>query len=440
MVKPIAAALIGLLSSAPLAAAQSWCAPQRADTGYVAFTGLTLWDGTGAAPKPGMTVLVHGDRIVEVGPGSAVRIPAGASVNDLEGKFAIPGLVESHGHVGSDVSGEDRRERAERRLCRALLGGITAIRDLAGDTRALGSLARDAKVGDIAAPDLYYAALWAGPAFFADPRTAQASAGEVPGSMPGMRAIDSTTDLRLAVAEAKGTGATAIKLYAALTPGLVAAATAEAHRQGMLVWAHASVGETLPMQVVAAGVDVISHAPLLASQLGRERYLALVRDSAPVTDSVLAAPVFDSLFAVMRARGTILDPTLFVYESLRPAVLPLAAAATVRAHRAGVPMVAGTDSLGSGDPGGWLPPNLYQELGLLVRDGGLSPVEALGAATRNGARAAGAEAQRGTIEPGKLADLVVLDADPTASIANVATVRLVVKRGAVYPGGPTLAP
>ena len=77
---------------------------------------------------------------------------------------------------------------------------------------------RDAKVGDIASPDLYFASLWAGPAFFSDPRTAQASAGEVPGSLPGMRAIDSTTDLRQAVAEARGTGATAIKLYAAMSP------------------------------------------------------------------------------------------------------------------------------------------------------------------------------------------------------------------------------
>jgi len=438
-VRRVLTALAAAITLAGPVAAQSWCAPQRADTGYVVLTGLTLWDGTGSVPKAGMTILLHGERVAAVGPAATVRVPAGASVRDLRGKFVIPGLLESHGHVGSDVSGEDSRERAERRLCRALLGGITAIRDMAGDTRALGSMARDAKVGDIASPDLYYAALWAGPAFFADPRTAQASAGEVPGSLPGMRAVDSTTDLRLAVAEAKGTGATAIKLYAALSPSLVAAATAEAHRQGMLVWAHASVGQTTPLEVVTAGVDVVSHAPLLASQLGRERYLALVRDSAPVTDSTFAAPVFDSLFAAMRARGTILDPTLFIYGAVRPALVQVAEAATIRAHRAGVSMVAGTDSLGSGDMGGWEPPNLYQELALMVRGGGLTAGEALGAATRNAARAVGALADRGTIEPGKLADLVVLDADPTTDIANVSTVRLVVKRGAIYRGGPTVA-
>ncbi len=399
---------------------------------------MTLWDGTGTASRTDVTILVHGDRIAAVGPARNVPIPSGAAVRDLTGAFVIPGLFESHGHVGSDVSGEDSRERAGRRLCRALLGGVTVIRDMAGDTRALGSMKRDARVGDIAAPDLYFAALWAGPAFFADPRTAQASAGEVPGTMPGMRAIDSTTDLRLAVAEAKGTGATAIKLYAALSPELVAAATAEAHRQGLLVWAHAAMGGVSPAQMVSAGVDVVSHAPLLARQLGGEGYAALVKDSAAVTAVTFTTPTFDSLFGMMRERGTILDPTLFIYPAVRASMVPIAAAVTVRAHEAGVLLVAGTDSLGSGDAGDWSPPNLYEELRLLVRDGGLTASEALGAATRTAARAVGALTDRGTVEPGKLADLVVLDADPTASISNIREVRLVVKRGAIYPGGPTL--
>ena len=132
---------------------------------------------------------------------------------------------------------------------------------MAGDTRAIVSMQRDAKVGDIAAPDLYFAALWAGPAFFSDPRTAQASAGEIPGSLPGMRAIDSSTDLLLAVAQARGTGA-----------------TAEAHRQGMLVWAHAAMAQVSPLQMTEAGVDAVSHATQVARQLGREGYAELIRD------------------------------------------------------------------------------------------------------------------------------------------------------------------
>ena len=425
-----------LLAAAPVSA-QSWCAPQRPDTGFVALTGVTLWDGTGAAPRPATTILLHDERIAAVFPDGAQPLPAATTVRAFKGKYVIPGLMDTHVHVGSDVSGEDARPRAERRLCRALLGGITSVRDMAGDTRALGSLKRDAKVGDIASPDLYFAALFAGPAFFSDPRTAQASAGEVPGSMPGMRAIDSTTDLRQVVAEAKGTGATAIKLYAALTPAVVAAATAEAHRQGMLVWAHAAMAQVSPLQMTEAGVNVLSHGSLFARQLGRDGYAALMKDSTGSIKGKFDTPGFDSLFNAMRRRGTILEPTLFIYSDERAALRPIGAEITRRARTFGIAIAAGTDSLGSGDEGGWQAPNLYEEMRLLVQQAGLTTAEALTAATRTAAVTMGTLAERGTVEPGKLADLVVLDADPLADIASIARVRLVVKRGAFYPGGPT---
>lgn len=436
-----AAWCIGLLVvlGAGAAPAQQWCAPQRADTGYTAYVGATVWDGTGAPARAGTTILVHGARIAAVYLDGAQPTPAGARTRDLSGRFVIPGLIDTHVHVATDVSGEDRRPRTELRLCRALMGGVTAARDMAGDTRALGSLARDAKVGDIASPDLYYAALWAGPDFFKDPRTALASAGEVPGSMPGMRAVDSTTDLRLAVAEAKGTGATAIKLYAALTPRVVAAIVPEAHRQGLLVWAHAAMAEVSPLQLTESGVDVLSHGTLVAWQVGRQRFAAWRADSTADPVALLAVPAFDSLLTAMRARGSILEPTLFVYSGDPARVRALAAAVARRALAAGVELAAGTDSLGSGDPGGWLPPNLDEELELLVGQAGLSPVQALTAATRNAARVVGAETEQGTVSPGKLADFVVLDADPLAAIGNVRRVRLVVKRGAAYAGGPTIA-
>ena len=297
----------------------------------------------------------------------------------------------------------------------------------------------DAKVGDIASPDLYFASLWAGLAFFSDPCTVQASAGEVPGSMPGMRAIDSTTDLRQAVAEARGTGATAIKLYAALSPELVVAATAEAHRQRLLVWAHASRAQVSPLQMTRAGVDVLSHGPRVARELPAAVYDTLVKDTTLSLRGRFDTPTFDTLFAEMRRRGTIMEPTLFIYlMDGRERLGAMAAELTRRANARGVMIVAGTDSLGSGDEGAWTLPNLHEELRLLVREAGLSTAGALAASTRNAARAVGAESERGTVEPGKLADFVVLDADPLADISNTATVRQVVKRGAVYAGGPTL--
>jgi imidazolonepropionase-like amidohydrolase len=427
------------LSLAASLSAQSWCAPQKPDSGFVAFTGVTLWDGTGAAARTGTTVLIHGERITAVFKDGSEPLPAGTAVRALPGKFVIPGLIDAHVHVGSDVSGEDARVRADRRLCRALLGGITAARDMAGDTRAIASMQRDAKVGDIASPDLYFASLWAGPAFFSDPRTAQASAGEVPGTLPGMRAIDSTTDLRQAAAEARGTRATAIKLYAAMSPELVAAATAEAHRQQLLVWAHASIAGVSPLQMTRAGVDVLSHGPRVARELPAAVYDTLAKDSTMSLRGRFDTPAFDTLFAEMRRRGTIMEPTLFIYMmDGRERLGAIAAEVTRRASARGVMIVAGTDSLGSGDEGAWTLPNLHEELRLLVREAGLSNADALAASTRNAARAVGALAERGAVEPGKLADFVVLDADPVADIANTARIRAVVKRGAFYPGGPTL--
>ncbi len=425
----------GALLLASSASAQSDCTPRHPAAGFRALTGLTLWDGTGSAARAGTTILIRDGRIAAIFADGTQALPESTIVHPLTGKYAIPGLIDTHVHVATDPSGEDSRARTERRLCRALLGGITAVRDMAGDVRALASLQRDARVGDIAAPDVYYAALWAGPAFFADPRTASASAGATPGSLPWMRSVDSTTDLHQAVAEARGTGATAIKLYAALTPGIVAAITAEAHRQHLLVWAHAAMGEVSPRQMVSAGVDVVSHASLLAREPGRDGYAARLADSSGVVRGRFDSPAFDSLFAIMRRRGTSFEPTLFIYPEDRQRLYLLAAELTRRAHRMGVTIVAGTDSLGVGDEGGWTAPNLPEELRRLAGDAGLGAAAALRAATLDAARALGAQGDRGTVEAGKLADLVILDADPLADIGNVAGVHEVMKRGAIYPGG-----
>ncbi len=111
--------------------------------------------------------------------------------------------------------------------------------------------------------------------------------------------------------------------------------------------------------------------------------------------------------------------------------LRLAGAVASAAHRRGVTVVAGTDTLGSADAGSLTLPNLHQELELLVTLAGLNPAEALESATRHAAEVLGAGRVRGTVEVGKLADLVVLRRDPLLDIRNTRSIELVMKRGRV---------
>ena len=211
-----------------------------------------------------MDVLVAGERIEKVFPDAELDagIAKKAKVVELAGRFLMPGLIDAHVHLATPPN----RRQAEAVLRRDIYGGVTAVRDMADDLRAVGDLARASLVGEIAAPDIYYAALMAGPDFFTDKRTAQTSAGGVPGDVPWMQAVMDDTDLTVAVAQARGTYATAIKLYADLSPELAGRITTEAHRQHMLVWAHATLFPAKPSEVVAAGVDAISHACLLVRE------------------------------------------------------------------------------------------------------------------------------------------------------------------------------
>ena len=260
---------LGLLLFTPGRTAEAQSSPDSVS--QVVLVGVTLFDGTGTPARPNQSVLIEGERIAAIFPTGSRTLPAGAKIYDLTGRYLIPGLIDTHVHVATDPSGEDSRPRTERRLRGALLGGVTAVRDMAGDVRALASLQRDALLGEIASPDIYYAALFAGPAFFADPRTHDASRGLIAGQVPWMRAITDTTDIHQAVAEARGTGATAIKLYAALSGELARRITTEAHAQGLLVWAHAALRPARPIDVVEAGVDAISHASLVALAMDSAR-------------------------------------------------------------------------------------------------------------------------------------------------------------------------
>ncbi len=386
-----------------------------------------------------MAILTDGERIVRIATDAQIAAPPGARSVEVAGLWAIPGLINSHVHLATPPD----RPAAEREMRRDLYGGITGVRDMADDLRQLSDLARASLVGEIPGPDIAYAALMAGPEFFDDPRTYAVSQGAVAGATPWMRAVDAATDLPNVVAQAHGTGAVAIKIYADLPAERVAAITAEAHRQGMLVWAHAAVFPAAPRQVIDAGVDAVSHACMLAYEASRampERYAP-----RPAVDEALftggTPAVVRALYDDMRRRGTILDATLWVYASMATAhaahpsgrppycSLALAERLTGEAWRAGDTISAGTDG-DSERADSW--PALQDELVLLHDGAGLSLLATLQAGTIAGAKAMGTSADMGTLESGKLADIAFLARDPLADVGAYKSVVLTVKRGVVY--------
>lgn len=410
-------------------------APWVRVAGALVLTGVTLIDGTGAPPRTGITLVLTEGRIAAIHPDGAAPLPEGASVRPLTGHWVVPGLVDAHVHVATNPSVEDRRDRVERRLRNALRGGVVAVRDMGGDARALADLSRAALAADLEIPLIRYGAILAGPEFFDDPRVRASSAGFTPGTAPWARAVTDTTDLRQVVAEAKGAGASAVKLYANLDAGRVARIAGEAGRQGLAVWSHLALIPARPSEVVRSGPRVVSHATLLAWEATAELTGAEQRLQVDPTVTGEHPAVRDALRA-MRERDVLFEPTLFVYradstlpDTSRARRREAQALAMVRAaHAAGVRIVAGTDGIGGEEEGAI--PNIHEEMRQLVR-AGLSPMEALVAATRHGAEAAGIAGTHGTVAVGKTADLLVLRADPLADIGNTRAIALVLRRGAV---------
>lgn len=432
MIRSCLTALAAVLALSP-AAAIAQAPPAQAQTVYRNFT---LIDGTGAPARAGMNILVRGERIERVWKEGeiAFKLAPTTRVVDMSGKYMLPGLTDSHQHLATPPN----RRFAEAQLKRDLYSGITSTRDMADDLRNIADLARAARIGEIPAPDIHYAALMAGPSFFDDPRVGAASLGAVGGQVPWMRAIGPDTDIRQAVAEAKGTSATAIKIYANLPGDEVARITAEAHRQGLQVWTHGAVFPATPAQVLAARPDSVSHVCMLAYQVSDQIPTGYHRRAAVQEEKFVGGvnPQIAPLLATMRQDGVVLDATVRIYEAMktRPSKpycsVELAAQLTAQALKAGVTISAGTD--GFSNPVAAYPA-LYEELELLVDKSGFSPMQAIVAATRNGALAVSKSPDFGTIEAGKLANLVFTGQDPSRDIRALRTITLTVKRGKDYP-------
>ncbi len=395
---------------------------------------VNLIDGAGKPARAHVRLTLRGDRIQSIE--DATRpLPPGAVVWNLAGMTVIPGLIEAHVHLTSGPTVDDQTVRM---LRFGLLGGVTSVRDMGGDAVVLAGMARNSRDPDQAGPRIYFSTLVAGPQWFADPRPKAVAHGGVPGEVAWLHALTPQTDIPAVIRDGKATGATGLKIYADLPPELVARAIAEAHRQGMKVWSHSAVFPTKPSELVAAGADVISHTVYLGSEgmntpptsyEAARRGLGIDYTKTPVDGEALTA-----LFRLMKDKGTILDETLFVTNLNKRGdddpIWQWTIAATRRAHELGIPLAAGTDSFGGPRDGSV--PNLHRELRFLVEKCGLTPVEAIQSATQIAARAIGIESSYGTVEAGKVADLVILREDPASDIGRTENIAAVIKGGVVF--------
>ena len=362
-------------------------------------------------------------------------------MRDLRGQFIVPGLIDAHVHLAPAHA----TNGVLRRLVR---GGVTTVRNMVGNCQALAEMNRQVTAGTIEGPDIFYSSVVAGPAGRADPRAGRGRRAGAPGVGACGHILTDSSDARAIVAASKGAAATGMKLYSDMNADWAKRLTAEAHREQMTVWAHAALFPARPSEVVGAGVDVLSHAAYLSWETvdSLPTYRDRVKGAPWLRASANDARV-EQVLRSMADRGAILDATLWLFHNQATSTTPspnedfqvgkdtLAGAAkwafdvTRRAHELGVLVSAGTDGQGATEEGSL--PNLHNELELLVRESGFTPVEAIRSATSIAARTMRLESRIGTIAEGMQADLVVLKSDPAKSISATRDIAFVVKRGRV---------
>ncbi|WP_282122660.1 amidohydrolase family protein [Algibacter mikhailovii] len=381
------------------------------------------------------TILVSNDKILNILPSKNYKPHDSVQSINLKGKFVVPGLIDAHVHFATDPT-KERRDNAEKVLKEMLLSGITSVRDMAGDARALSSLSRNALVDDIMAPNIYYSSLMAGTTFFSDPRTIASAQGGVSGKMPYMKAIDDNSNIALDVAEAKGTGAAGIKLYAHLSNIQVKKIVEEAKRQNFPVWSHAALQIAKPSEIISSGVTSISHANMLVYENDESENLITSwidhksdgKDKA-FWDKVFEKLDFSELYQLMIDHHVVLDATtsvLVIYKNHPKMVWRYEIGKRIiqQAQKSGVLIGAGSDSDQS--------TFVQHEMKLLVNECGFSPLEAIIAGTKHAAMATGILEKEGTITVGKKANLLILDANPMDNIEHIDDILLVVKNGKLY--------
>jgi len=403
--------------------------------GVLAITGATLIDGTNRPPVRDSVILVEDGRIRAVGSQADVKIPAGARRFDARGKFVLPGLWDSHAHFEQVEWGP-----------LYLAAGVTTARDCGNEFDFITAVRQAIDSGHGLGPKLLLG-------------------GVIDGVGPmslGMMQAATPEQGRTLVDKYRAAGFDQIKIYSSLTADVLKAITSQAHHDGLTAYGHVPEVMTA-FEGVEDGMDGIEH-------FGSYIYPALLGPNAP---RFVPFPPIDLKSKAARdgiaffvSHHTVIGPTIALFEWLwhgqntpvsafepgvthvapelrdalehtgvAPAFAPkfaeslksaLSAIAAMR--RAGVPIIAGTDQA--------IPAfSLYREMELYVQ-GGMTPLEAIQTATTVPAHVLGKERDMGSVETGKRADLIVLDANPLENMHNIRTVRYVVAAGKMFECAP----
>ena len=398
---------------------------------------VLMFDSVAGKYLPNRAVLIADGKVAAVGPAGSIKPPAGATVIDGRGKTLLPGLWDSHQHVGDDWN-----------LLQNVATGMTNYRSPGSMIDDALSIYKRRAAGDLLAPDGKISVI----IDKKDPLAAQ-----------GSLTVSSAAEAIAAVDKIKAAGLWGAKFYTSMNPAWIAPAAAEAHRLGLHVHGHVPAGMR-PLDAVRAGYDEVTHINFIMMQAMPQEVVDHANTAARLEgpakygkDVDLDSPAMKAFYAELARRGTIVDPTLTVWEPLMtsdgsaipPEYAPFADIAPPavargwkiggyplfdnltredfrksfdkmvglvgKLHQAGVRIVAGTDGYGL---------ELVRELEL-YQEAGLSNAEALQTATIIPARMTGMDDRTGSITRGKEADLILVDGDVSQKLGNLRHVRIV---------------
>ena len=408
----------------------------------VAIEHVRVFDSETAAIRGDQTVVINGDRVAQAGPSGSVQAPQNAEHVDGTGKTLVPGLFDMHAHL-QPLDG-----------LLNIASGVTGARDMGNDIDELGRLQSQWESGAAIGPRVWKAGFIDGPGPFQAPTGIFVSNPE-----EAQAAVNRYADL----------GYIQIKLYSSLKPELVPGITKLAHERGLRVSGHVPNG-MIASQFVEAGADELQHINFiflnfLASKVKDtrtpERFTAVGANAAKLD---LDSKEVKDFINLLLQHHTTVDVTMATFESMftgRPGKaspdfapilsrlpaqvqrgaysggLPVTAETdqlyqdsyaamlkmTKKMYDAGVPILAGTDAL--------VGLMLHRELELEVK-AGVPPAKALQIATWNAAKLLKQEKELGSIAPGKKADFVLVDGDPSKNISDIRRCRLVAKNGTLF--------